>query len=496
MCVLCIQDVQGEMSEGERQSPIGGTGEREEGATPPLSPISPTSSEEGAPSTVTYDRLPGSKPVKPEKPAGLGETQREKQADTETDETGDEKTATSDRPQKSSRKWPLEGFWGGIKERLKPADPKDEKARKQEEQSDSGGSDIKEIGGAETVVEEESTVKESRAGRRTNTEGGGLRKKKKDIEKVTEEEKNVSDKGVEVEGAGKRDRDNVVQKREESRGTHKQTRRPHSLHVASIVHRMETSEESASSTEVREGPRSPPPSTRTGTSSARRRDKNVGTGQSPKPSKPSPKPKPENLKALLGSGSQEGSSTEVNQTNSQSTNTRLSATAQPRRPLSHKTQPQRSTVQQRHTTQQQTKVPTSQATQKPSSTRQQQQSAVPRVSITTSETRTANGVSNLPILPVVASENQTSPEGNFGRLGAAKPALPPKRTKLDTAQFTNTTLRQMLTRLQQQAAENNYYQLMGVEPGASEEELARVRRERSRQLHPDHFACQPERQER
>ena len=484
------------MSDGERQSPIGGTGEREEGTTPPLlSPVSPTSSEERAPSTVTYDRLPGSKPAKPEKPAGLGETQREKQADTETDETGDEKTATSDRPQKSSRKWPLEGFWGGIKERLKPADP-DEKARKQEEQSDSGGSDIKEIGGAETVVEEESTVKESRAGRRTNTEGGGSRKKKKDVDKVTEEEKNGLDKGREVEGAGKRDRDSVVQKREELRGTHKQTRRPHSLHVASIVHRMETSEESVSSTEVREGPRSHPPSTRTGTWSARRRDKNVGTDQSPKPSKPkpSPKPKPENLKALSGSGSQDGSSTEVNQTYSQSTNTRLSATEQPRRPLSHKTQPQRSSVQQRHPTQQQAKVPTSQATQKPSSTRQQQQhSAVPRVSITTSETRTANGVSNLPILPAVVSENQTSPEGNFGRSGAAKPAPPPKRTKLDTAQITNTTL---LTRLQQQAAENNYYQLMGVEPGASEEELARVRRERSRQLHPDHFASQPERQER
>ena len=54
--------------------------------------------------------------------------------------------------------------------------------------------------------------------------------------------------------------------------------------------------------------------------------------------------------------------------------------------------------------------------------------------------------------------------------------------------------RQLLTELQQKAAANDYYRLLGVDSEASVEELARARREKTRVLHPDHFANDPERQ--
>ena len=54
----------------------------------------------------------------------------------------------------------------------------------------------------------------------------------------------------------------------------------------------------------------------------------------------------------------------------------------------------------------------------------------------------------------------------------------------------------MVSRLQQQACDNDYYRLFGVDAMATGDELARVRREMSKQLHPDHFVKQPEKQER
>ena len=53
---------------------------------------------------------------------------------------------------------------------------------------------------------------------------------------------------------------------------------------------------------------------------------------------------------------------------------------------------------------------------------------------------------------------------------------------------------ELLSELYQKAAANDYYDLLGVDPDATMEELARARREKTRVLHPDHFANDPERQ--
>ena len=53
---------------------------------------------------------------------------------------------------------------------------------------------------------------------------------------------------------------------------------------------------------------------------------------------------------------------------------------------------------------------------------------------------------------------------------------------------------EMLSELQQKAASNDCYGLLGVVSEVTPEELARARRERTKVLHPDHFANDPERQ--
>ena len=51
---------------------------------------------------------------------------------------------------------------------------------------------------------------------------------------------------------------------------------------------------------------------------------------------------------------------------------------------------------------------------------------------------------------------------------------------------------QLLASLLHQAGENDYYGLLGAAPSAEESELARCRRERNQELHPDHFVNDPE----
>ena len=53
---------------------------------------------------------------------------------------------------------------------------------------------------------------------------------------------------------------------------------------------------------------------------------------------------------------------------------------------------------------------------------------------------------------------------------------------------------ELLSELHQKAAGSDYYGLLGVDSDATMEELARARREKTRILHPDHFANDPERQ--
>ena len=55
---------------------------------------------------------------------------------------------------------------------------------------------------------------------------------------------------------------------------------------------------------------------------------------------------------------------------------------------------------------------------------------------------------------------------------------------------------QLLSQLQETAANNDYYSLFGVEPTATTADLAKARREKSRELHPDHFGGDQEQRAR
>ena len=64
-----------------------------------------------------------------------------------------------------------------------------------------------------------------------------------------------------------------------------------------------------------------------------------------------------------------------------------------------------------------------------------------------------------------------------------------------SAETSDPIIWQLLNELQDQASESDYYRLLGVESGASGEEIARARREQSRQLHPDHYGNDPMKKE-
>jgi len=50
-----------------------------------------------------------------------------------------------------------------------------------------------------------------------------------------------------------------------------------------------------------------------------------------------------------------------------------------------------------------------------------------------------------------------------------------------------TTPELLLKQLEQKARDNDYYQLLGVDPSADIDEISRQRREKTKELHPDHF---------
>ena len=54
-----------------------------------------------------------------------------------------------------------------------------------------------------------------------------------------------------------------------------------------------------------------------------------------------------------------------------------------------------------------------------------------------------------------------------------------------------TPQQQIYHRLTRQSQLNDYYGLLGVQPTANQEELARARREVTSRLHPDHFTGNP-----
>ena len=60
----------------------------------------------------------------------------------------------------------------------------------------------------------------------------------------------------------------------------------------------------------------------------------------------------------------------------------------------------------------------------------------------------------------------------------------------------NDSLEVLLLELQGQVTVNDYYKLLGASPSANEAELAKCRRERNQELHPDHFNQQPEQRRR
>lgn len=63
----------------------------------------------------------------------------------------------------------------------------------------------------------------------------------------------------------------------------------------------------------------------------------------------------------------------------------------------------------------------------------------------------------------------------------------PSRERSDSQR----TQQQLYHRLIRQSQLNDYYGLLGVQPTATQEELARARREVTSRLHPDHFTGNP-----
>ena len=427
-------------SEGGRQSPIGGPGGEEgkggvawqdyrrEGSEPSSSESVPSSSTSGQLSGLQANRLETSE-------AGLeGRTQPER-PDAKTSvsslkEDSEHETATIEgKPQKSTgRKWPLGGFWVGIKEKLKP---KDGKGGGREEISDAA--ETGENGQDVTAGEEE-------------TQDVGQKKYSELVarEKVIFE--GVLGGETKMEGEERR-RENEEQIEKRGGKSHK---RPQSRRVSRIVQAMENMEEgSSSSVEGRhDGDKNYQPHTATHSSRVRK-------AVDSRPTRPSPNPKPASLKV---------SPKELGGSNSDRENS-----SEPTRPGESQRPPQPKTYP-HNTTQPRIRTPIPHRTDQQPTTQSQ---------MTATDPVQPRGIRE----PLATTTTNAAARARHD-------------VHVDTAQISDPNICQLLTRLQQQASENDYYQLLGVDPSVSSDELARVRREMSRQLHPDHFANQPEIQER
>ncbi len=95
-------------------------------------------------------------------------------------------------------------------------------------------------------------------------------------------------------------------------------------------------------------------------------------------------------------------------------------------------------------------------------------------------------------LPSVSSLEQTSrPRTHTHPSPVTTPTTASRRLSERTSSRSAGDLRGTLEKLRRLVLTNDCYALLGVESGATPEDLLRARREKSRLLHPDHFAGQP-----
>ena len=71
------------------------------------------------------------------------------------------------------------------------------------------------------------------------------------------------------------------------------------------------------------------------------------------------------------------------------------------------------------------------------------------------------------------------------------PPLAPHQRTWSAPTEVDPELMELLSKLQRLARGNDCYKILGVEPSADMNELTRARREKNKQLHPDHFARDP-----
>lgn len=98
------------------------------------------------------------------------------------------------------------------------------------------------------------------------------------------------------------------------------------------------------------------------------------------------------------------------------------------------------------------------------------------------------------VLPSVSSMEQTSRPRTHTHPSPGTTPTMPRRLSGHTPH--DCDLGGTLEKLKRLALTNDYYALLGVDAKATLEEVTRARREKSRLLHPDHFADQPDKKRR